>query len=246
MPNQLITCVSLPPATLSSVPVNDFVDANEKLATVQMEQYFTCCGKGICGGCIHSFGKSGNMKCPFCNAEGRGRKTDDEIVEELMRRVVANDAGAMYVLGSHYYSGDGGLEQDHAKAMVLYARAAELGYSKAHYRLGDIYRKRGDITKAKFHYEAAAMAGHEKARYFLGGIEAASGNSEKAMKHFSIAASAGSSDAMYTLQQVFESGHVNRDAIDSTLIAYNNSCAEMRSKARDAYIRWYIGRTGER
>ena len=27
-----------------------------------------------------------------------------------------------------------------------------------------------------------------------------------------------------------------RESIDSTLTAYNNSCAEMRSEARDAYI----------
>jgi hypothetical protein len=38
----------------------------------------------------------------------------------------------------------------------------------------------------------------------------------------------------------FEKGFVNRDTIDSTLTAYNNSCAEMRSEARDAYMRVYI------
>jgi hypothetical protein len=35
---------------------------------------------------------------------------------------------------------------------------------------------------------------------------------------------------------IFEIGHVSRDAIDATLTAYNNSCAEMRSKARDLFI----------
>ena len=33
MPVQLICCISLPPATITSVPINDFAIANEELAT---------------------------------------------------------------------------------------------------------------------------------------------------------------------------------------------------------------------
>ena len=40
--------------------------------------------------------------------------------------------------------------------------------------------------------------------------------------------------------------HISRDAIDSSLTAYNTSCAEMRSEARDAYIQWHIDRADER
>jgi hypothetical protein len=43
----------------------------------------------------------------------------------------------------------------------------------------------------------------------------------------------------YTMNQLrtfFEEGFVSRESIDSTLISYNNSCAEMRSEARNAYI----------
>ena len=52
-----------------------------------------------------------------------------------------------------------------------------------------------------------------------------------------IVASAGDYDAMNSLQIEFKQGLVSRESIDSTLTAYNNSCAEMRSEARDAYIR---------
>jgi hypothetical protein len=45
---------------------------------------------------------------------------------------------------------------------------------------------------------------------------------------------------MQALRESFESGLVSRDSIDSTLTAYNNSCAEMRSEARDANIRRII------
>ena len=35
-------------------------------------------------------------------------------------------------------------------------------------------------------------------------------------------------------------GMVSKDTIDSTLEAYNNSCAEMRSKARDSSLNMII------
>jgi TPR repeat protein len=90
--------------------------------------------------------------------------------------------------------------------------------------------------KAKFHYEAAAMAGHEVARYSLGLIEGKFGNMERAVKHWMIAASTGSYKAMFLLKTYFEKGLMPRDAIESTLTAYNSCCAEMRSEARDASI----------
>jgi hypothetical protein len=90
--------MSLPPATLSSVPIYDYAVANEELVTEPMETYYPCCGKNICRGCAHSFRESGNYKCPFCNSN-RGGKTDEENVEEIMKRVEANDAVAMGMLG---------------------------------------------------------------------------------------------------------------------------------------------------
>jgi len=237
MPVQLICCLSLPPATISSVPINDFADANEELATEPMEAYYPCCGKSICEGCIHSFRESGNNeKCPFCNSD-RGGKTDGELVAEMLKRVAANDAGAIYMLAGYYYQGRLGLQQDRTKAMELYARAADLSSSSAHYFLAKHCHEGGALKKAKFHVEAAAMVGHEMARYDLGAIEYNAGNRDRAVKHFMIAASAGCYRAMHQLTVFYEKGYVSRESIDSSLTAYNNSCAEMRSKARDAAIR---------
>ena len=105
-----------------------------------------------------------------------------------------------------------------------------------HGHLGVIYDEGGDMKEAKFHLEAAAMAGHEVARHNLGVMEFNDRNMEQAIKHWIVAASAGHYQAMRHLILCFEKGHVSRKSIDSTLAAYNNSCAEMRSKARDAYI----------
>jgi TPR repeat protein len=223
---------------MMSVPVNDFAKANELLAKLETEQYYSCCGKSICGGCVHSFVESGNIgKCPFCNSDLD--KTDEEAVEELMKRVEVNDAGSMLVLGSHYYHG--GLQQDHAKALELWKRAADLGYGKAHYELGVHFHEGGNMKKAKFHFEAGAMAGLEVARFNLGCMEHDAGRTEQAVKHWIIAASAGHYAAINDLQKEFKSGNVSRELIDSTLTAYNTSCAEMRSEARDALIRLIMG-----
>jgi TPR repeat protein len=120
--------------------------------------------------------------------------------------------------------------------MELYARAAKLGSSKAHCFLAGIYHSGGDFKKTLFHFEAAAMAGCEVSRFNLGVMEANAGNKERAIRHFRITASAGCFRAMSTLLIVFKQGYGSRDAIDATLMAYNNSCAEMRSQARDRFI----------
>jgi TPR repeat protein len=239
MPMKFISCVSLPPATIASVPIYDYAEANEELAKMGTEIYYPCCGKTICKGCAYSSYMSVNDKCPFCNSD-RDSKTIEEQVEEIRRRVEANDAASIYVLANSYRHGFNGLQQDHAKAMELCARAADLGYSTAHNNLAAVYHEGGYLEKAKFHYEAAAMAGCEASRYNIGLIKAQSGNIEQAVKHWKIAASAGHYKAMFQLNICFEKGLVSRESIDSTLVAYNNSCAEMRSEDRDAYIRTII------
>jgi TPR repeat protein len=146
----------------------------------------------------------------------------------------ANDAASIYMLATHYYNGrTGGLQQDRTKAIELFEY---LGYKKAHNNLSGFYYEGGDMKKAKFHFEAAAMAGHEVARYNLGILEANSGNKEQAVKHWKIDASAGHHKAMHDLLIEFKEGALSRETINTTLTAYNNSCAEMMSEARDAYI----------
>jgi TPR repeat protein len=175
------------------------------------------------------------VKCPFCNFDRSG-KTDEEMVGEVMKRVEANDPASICMLAIQYHHGRLGFQQDHGKAIKLFTKSAELGYNKAHIRLAHIYHEGGDVKKAKFHWEAAAMAGHEVARNNLGCMEAESRYMDRAVKHWTIAASAGHYNAMHKMRVLFEQGLVSRKSINSTLAAYNNSCAEMRSEARDAAI----------
>ena len=203
-----------------------------------MQLYYPCCGKNICRGCENSFRESGNGnigKCPFCNSDRAG-KTNQDIGEDITKRVEANDAFSICLLAHCYSHGLNDFQQDRTQALELYARAAKLGCSEAHSYLGLHYYEGGNMKKAKFHFEAAAMAGNEVARYNIGCLEYDSGNVERALKHWMIAASAGYHKAMHNLKISFEKGEVSRESIDSTLAAYNNSCVDMRSKARDAAI----------
>jgi hypothetical protein len=113
MLEKLIDCVSLPLATLTFVLAYKFAEANEGFALMDTEEYFTCCGKCICKGCVHTLRKSGNHgNSPYCKSDRVG-KTDEEMLEEIMKRVEANDAIAMGMLASYYNHGQLGLQQDH-------------------------------------------------------------------------------------------------------------------------------------
>jgi hypothetical protein len=95
------------------------MEANEELVNKATEVYYECCGKSICKGCIHSFAVSGNMgKCPYCNAR-TGGKTNEDMIKDLMKRVEANDAGAISALADCYHHGQLGLLQDRTKASLL-------------------------------------------------------------------------------------------------------------------------------
>ena len=48
IPRNLISCVPLPPATISTIPIFDFVRDHQELTGKAMEQYYPCCGKSIC------------------------------------------------------------------------------------------------------------------------------------------------------------------------------------------------------
>jgi hypothetical protein len=84
LPSTIISCISLPDATILSVPIFDFANANDGLSTA-MVKYYYCCGKSICRGCSYSFNQTGNdEKCPFCNAE-RTINPEEEI-EQMTNR----------------------------------------------------------------------------------------------------------------------------------------------------------------
>ena len=248
MPTKLVCCVTLPDATVFvtsygkgiTIPILDFENKYKHVAKC-MDVYYPCCGKNICKGCVYSFRKSGNDgKCPFCNSN-RASKSQLDVNREIMKRVEANDPGTMRLLAEHYIKGEHGFPRNETKAMELFIKSADLGSGDAHHALGNIYEhQRGNMKKAKFHYEEGAMLGDEMCRSSLGRLEfilSKHEQPERALKHWTIAASGGCHNALHHLSISFGFGRIPIETMKSIVAAYNNSCKEMRSEARDAFIR---------
>jgi len=204
-------------------------------------RYQSCCGKMLCGGCVcaHTVAAADTekFKCVFCRTEGLSSYEED--IERMKKRVEANDARAMYHLGSYYELGIRGLRQDHWMALELYHKSAKLGHHFAHqnlsvcYQTGDIGEK--DTRKAKYHGQLAAMAGNTHARHNLGCAESNAGNMDRAFKHWMISANDGFDVSMKAVQEGYEIGFVTKDDYAKTIRAYDNSIAEMKSDDRDRY-----------
>eukprot|EP00979_Chaetoceros_neogracilis_P003160 scaffold537_cov223-Chaetoceros_neogracile.AAC.2 len=202
-------------------------------------RYQSCCGKMMCGGCIcaHSAAAADaeRFKCVFCRTEAS--LSDEEEIERIEKRVEANDALAMYNLGTCYQFGTMGLRQDHAKALELYRTSAKLENHFAHFNLSLFYRK-GDIVekdarKATYHLQLGAMAGNAHARHNLGWNEGNAGNMDRAFKHLMISANDGHASSMKSVQEGYKNGFVTKDDFAKTIRAYGNSIVEMKSDDRD-------------
>jgi TPR repeat protein len=176
------------------------------------------------------------FKCVFCRT--KASLSDKEvIVERMKKRVEANDALAMFHLGTCYQLGMMGLRQDHAKALELFHKSAKLGNHHAQFALSVCYQKGGigenDTRKATYYEQLSAMAGNIHARYNLGCAEGNADNMDRAYKHWMISANGGCDLSMKEVQEGYKSGFVTKDDHAKTTRAYGNSIDEMKSDDRD-------------
>lgn len=127
-----------------------------------------------------------------------------------LRDTVENDAKAgkpegLYQLGVFYLTGQVGnwmpYEQDFAKAEECFLKAAESGYAKAAYTLGDLYQNgynivEPDMDKAMGWYKRAAELGDRNAMTNLAFCHYKTGNPALAVEWFEKACAAGDTMAM--------------------------------------------------
>ena len=194
----------------------------------------SCCSKRICDGCNFANKRrelEGRLehKCPFCRKSLP--TTLEEIVEQLMKRVEANDPVAMREMGlkaSH--------EGDYKSALEYGTRAVALGDTEAHYNLSFLYRdgKGVDMDKKKelHHLTEAAIAGHSDARRNLGFYERKNGHYDRAAKHWIISAKLGHHASLKCVTELFNSGHVSRDDFDAAFRGYQIAINATKSPQR--------------
>ncbi len=195
----------------------------------------SCCCKQICSGCSHATKKREleqglEQRCPFCRE--LLPKTMEEVVQNYMERVKANDPVALLAMGEKCFSG-----LDLGGASQYFTKAAALGNMMAHYYLSKMSPLsegiEGGMKKKIYHLEEAAIGGHPMARHNLGCVEWEKGRIERAMKHFIIAANLGDDEALEEVKKGFRRGVVSKEDYEAALRGHQAAVDEARSTQRE-------------
>ena len=198
-----------------------------------------CCSKRICSGCNYANqmreaeGRLQN-KCPFCRKALP--KTQEEMNEQLMERIEANDPVALSHLGTKK-----GNEGDYKSAFEYLTKAAGLGDVEAHYELSFLYRYGQGVEKDEkkylYHLTAAAIGGDPFARYNLGLMEWENGKADRAVKHFIIGAKLGEDKALESVKRLYKTGLVSKDDFTAALRGHHAAIVATKSPQREeAYV----------
>lgn len=195
----------------------------------------SCCCKRICTGCNYAnkfceWKQGQGYKCPYCREPP---KTDEEIDQNYMKRIQANDPVALLQMGNKCYG-----EGDYEGAFKYMTKAAQSGSIEAHFLLGSIYHLgqnvEKDVEKAVYHWEEAAIGGHSGARHNLGCVEWESERYNRAVKHFIIAVKLAFHDSLSFLKRLYAEGHTSKEDYDAAVRVFRAAKAR---KKRAAEIR---------
>jgi hypothetical protein len=212
---------------------------------VQLQTYFACCGKTICGGCnfqhqMKSEEEAVPPTCAFCRTPVP--ESDEEVLARLRKRVKCNDPHAIQSIALKYGYGLNGLQVDQAKCIDLLRKSADLGYPLAQYQLG-YFHDDGDMgleqneEEALKYYKEAAEGGQVLARHDLSCAESQNCDFVAAMRHCRLSASAGYRPSMKTLVKCFENGLLHHGDLAKTLQTMYLARHEMKSENRDEWIK---------
>ena len=195
---------------------------------------FSCCSKVICKGCSYALflqqeGSNVQPVCPFCRHPEYTSSEEDQ--KNLMKRVAANDPGALCVLGYRHLT-----EGEYDRALKYWTKAAEMGDAMTHFNLFIIYSQgqgvEKDETKKIFHLEEAAILGHPHARYNLGCHEWRSGRIDRAVKHYIISATLGHDESIQAVKGLYKDGYVSKEDFAAALRAHHVAVNAMKSPTR--------------
>jgi TPR repeat protein len=159
-------------------------------------------------------------------------KSNEEIEQNTLERVKANDPVALYVMGASCHR-----EGNYERAFEYWTKAVASGDIEAHYALSVVYDYgqgvEMDEIKQVYHLEKAAIGGHPQARYHLGCIDGRNGRYRRAMKHFIIASNLGYDDALEEIKMYFSGGIVNEEDYPSALCGHQAAVDATKSAPRD-------------
>ena len=199
--------------------------------------YMACCGKTLCGGCVHTANlinrkaKKNWALCAFCRSEAV--QEEKAIVAKLSKRAEKNDEQAIRNLAEKYLRGNSGQPKDEVMFFRLHLRAVELGSLASIYALATHFHEGEDPRDAAFAMQLATIAakkGDLESYYLLGLIYQELRETEYAVKSWTFAASSGHNDCMEFLRTVI--GDDKREAIEE---AYKDATKLEWSEEREGF-----------
>ena len=149
------------------------------------------------------------------------------------------DAGAQFIIASHYLNGDT-IPIDFAKAAYWYGKASAAGSAPAQYRLATLYERGKGVDKnlaaALSWYERSGSLGNVKAMHnaavLSAGNEAGTPDYTRAYKWFSLAASHGLKDSEFNLAVLIERGLGTKQDNITALFWYMAAAAQDDTDAK--------------
>jgi TPR repeat protein len=178
-------------------------------------------------------------KCPFCRKPEP--TTEEEIEENIMKRIEANDPVAISQQGSECYK-----KGDYSSAFEYFSKAAKFGDIEAHYRLAGCYHLghgvEKDEKKVIFHMEEAAIGGNPDARFVLGLDEWKNGRIERASKHWIIAANLGADASIDMLRRQYTQGTISKENFAAALRAHQAAVDATKSPQREEAEEYFRNR----
>ena len=220
--------------------------------------YASCCGKQICGACIHAQGRAVikinaeksdgaqqmDFLCPFCRMPPPGENDHEEIIGRLQSRIEIKDGFAMQELAVHYKKGEHGLPVDEAKCLDLLHRAADHGSAEAcdHLSTHYLFPPPGvpqDCQKSLMYLKRGATAGGLACRFNLGMVAWNNmGDKSLAARHWRISAAGGDKDSVDMLTKCFQAGIISKKDLEDSIRAKHEATKEMWSEERDKFIQF--------
>ena len=194
-----------------------------------------CCGKRICEGCnlakkMREIEGRLQQKCPFCRTAVPS--SDEEINEQLMKRIEVNDPVAMCLMGVKRHC-----QGDFEATYEYFTKAASLGDVEAHYQSSVMYQYGQGVEKDEkmelYHLEQAAIGGHPEARHNLGCVEWEDGQYDRAAKHFIIAAKLGCNNSLKHAERLYIAGHVSEEEFAALLRGHKAAIDATKSPQRE-------------
>ena len=211
------------------------------LPTQEHAVLHACCMKSVCHGCCRAAEKVGfGTTCPFCRSTVP--KTGLGVLEMVLKRVASKDPVAICRLGDFHLKGVHGFEKSESRAFELWSEAADLGSTRALFKMGmEYYDGERSVSQDKAKgircLESAAMRGHTDSRAKLGLVEYDNGNYYRAVRHFMISAKMGCKElSLDTIKAMFIDGNATKAQYAEALKGYQDAVEEMKSPERDEAV----------